>query len=153
MGYSRSSSPCPSSASLQRCLRRKAKGHEPQPLGRKTGIRTCHVRRASVHGAPRWVHIIVKAERSVCGLEQSGRQWGYHAADTLAENGFEKCGGPVWLPQGGRRSRGDEYRSLRGCQLGGWVWRESQGQLLASLIKKFPTRDACGLTGVPSRET
>ncbi|CAB1120751.1 unnamed protein product [Ectocarpus sp. CCAP 1310/34] len=31
------------------------------------------------------------AERAIYGLKQSGRQWGYHAADTLVENGFEPC--------------------------------------------------------------
>ncbi|CAB1104429.1 unnamed protein product [Ectocarpus sp. CCAP 1310/34] len=36
-------------------------------------------------------HKIVKAERAIRGLKQSGRQWGYHAADTLVENGFEQC--------------------------------------------------------------
>ncbi|CAB1096091.1 unnamed protein product [Ectocarpus sp. CCAP 1310/34] len=35
-------------------------------------------------------HKIAKAERAIYGLKQSGRQWGYHAADTLVENGFEQ---------------------------------------------------------------
>ncbi|CAB1105704.1 unnamed protein product [Ectocarpus sp. CCAP 1310/34] len=35
-------------------------------------------------------HNIVKAERAIYGLKQSGRQW-YHAANTLVENGFEQC--------------------------------------------------------------
>ncbi|CAB1117832.1 unnamed protein product [Ectocarpus sp. CCAP 1310/34] len=34
---------------------------------------------------------VVKVERALYGLKQSGREWGVEAADALIENGYEQC--------------------------------------------------------------
>ncbi|CAB1100789.1 unnamed protein product [Ectocarpus sp. CCAP 1310/34] len=94
--YFHSSSPRPSSASIKLML---AEANEK-------GMNLIHwdVKHAYIHatldeefflrlpaGCGDKSHKIVEAERAIYGLKQSGRQWGYHAADTLVENGFEQC--------------------------------------------------------------
>ncbi|CAB1111877.1 unnamed protein product [Ectocarpus sp. CCAP 1310/34] len=34
---------------------------------------------------------VVKVERALSGLKQSGREWGFKAADAVIENGYEQC--------------------------------------------------------------
>ncbi|CAB1108043.1 unnamed protein product [Ectocarpus sp. CCAP 1310/34] len=94
--YFHSSSPCPSSASIKLML----------AVANEKGMNLNHwdVKQAYTHatldeevflklpaGCGDKSHKIAKAERAIYGLKQSGRQWGYHAADTLVENGFEQC--------------------------------------------------------------
>ena len=34
---------------------------------------------------------VCKVERALYGLKQSGREWGFEAADALITNGYEQC--------------------------------------------------------------
>ncbi|CAB1103407.1 unnamed protein product [Ectocarpus sp. CCAP 1310/34] len=94
--YFHSSFPCSSSASIKLML----------AVANEKGMNLNHwdVKQAYTHatldeevllrlpaGCGDKSHKIVKAERAIYGLKQSGRQWGYHVADTLVENGFEQC--------------------------------------------------------------
>ncbi|CAB1100493.1 unnamed protein product [Ectocarpus sp. CCAP 1310/34] len=94
--YFHSFSPCPLSVSIKLML----------AVASKKGMNLNHwdVKQAYTHatldeevflklpaGCGDKSHKIAKAERAIYGLKHSGRQWGYHAADTLVENGFEQC--------------------------------------------------------------
>ncbi|CAB1107951.1 unnamed protein product [Ectocarpus sp. CCAP 1310/34] len=87
-------------------------------------------------------HKVVMAERAIYGLKQSGRQWGYHAADTVVENGFEQCKADPCV----FRKMVDEVvvmiiviyvddTLVAGSD-------EDCEELLASLNKKFPTKNS-----------
>ncbi|CAB1111413.1 unnamed protein product [Ectocarpus sp. CCAP 1310/34] len=94
--YFHSSSLCPSSASIKLML----------AVANEMGMNLNHwdVKQAYTHatldeevfvrlpaGCGDKLHSVIKAEKAIYGLKQSDRQWGYHAADTLVENGFERC--------------------------------------------------------------
>ncbi|CAB1116999.1 unnamed protein product [Ectocarpus sp. CCAP 1310/34] len=94
--YFHSSSPCPSSASTKLMLAvENEKGMSliywdaKQAYTHATLDEEVFLRLPA--GCGDQSHKIVKAERAIYGLKQSGRQWGYHAADTLVENKFEQC--------------------------------------------------------------
>ncbi|CAB1106812.1 unnamed protein product [Ectocarpus sp. CCAP 1310/34] len=86
-------------------------------------------------------HKVVNAERAIYGLKQSGRQWGYHAADTLVENGFEQCKADTCV----FRKMADEVVVMiiviyvDDILVAGSD--EDCEELLASLNKKFPTKN------------
>ncbi|CAB1107607.1 unnamed protein product [Ectocarpus sp. CCAP 1310/34] len=87
-------------------------------------------------------HQVVLAKRAIYGLKQSGRQWGYHAADTPVENGFEQCkADPFVFP-----NMVDEVVVMIIIVI--YVddilvvgSDEDCEELLASLNKKFPTKN------------
>ncbi|CAB1114633.1 unnamed protein product [Ectocarpus sp. CCAP 1310/34] len=86
-------------------------------------------------------HNIVKAERAIYGLKQSGRQWGYHAADTLVENGFERCNAD---PCVFRMMVDEVVVMIIVINVDDFLVAGSDEdceELLASLNKKFPTKN------------
>ncbi|CAB1104362.1 unnamed protein product [Ectocarpus sp. CCAP 1310/34] len=118
--YFHSSSPCPSSASIKLMLAvANEKGMNlnhwdvKQAYTQATLDEKVFLKLAA--GCGEKSHKTVKADRAIYGLKQSGRQWRYHAADTLVENGFEQCkADPCVFRKVGRRSRGDDYRDKCG---------------------------------------
>ncbi|CAB1105045.1 unnamed protein product [Ectocarpus sp. CCAP 1310/34] len=144
--YFHSSSPCPSSASIKLML----------AVANEKGMNLNHwdVKQAYTHatldeevflklpaGCGDKSHKIAKAERAIYGLKQSGRQWGYHAADTLVENGFEQCKADPCV----FRKMVDEVVVMiiviyvDDILVAGSD--EDCEELLASLNKKFPTKN------------
>ncbi|CAB1096632.1 unnamed protein product [Ectocarpus sp. CCAP 1310/34] len=144
--YFHSSSACPSSASNKLML----------AVANEKGVNFNHsdVKQAYTHatldeevflkrpaGCGEKLRKIAKAERAIYGLKQSGRQWGYHAADTLVENGFEQCKADPCV----FRKMVDEVVVMiiviyvDDILVAGSD--EDCEELLASLNKKFPTRN------------
>ena len=94
--YTHSSSPCPSSASVKLVL--AVANEKGLPL-RHFDVVQAYIR-ASLDeevymklpaGCSEQSKRIAKLERAICGLKQSGRQWGHLCADTLIADGFEQC--------------------------------------------------------------
>jgi len=144
--YFHSSSPCPSSASIKLML----------AVANEKSLKLNHwdVKQAFTHakldedvflrlpaGCGEKSHKVVKAERAIYGLKQSGRQWGYHAADTLVENGFEQCKAD---PCVFRKMKDDVVVMIIVIYVDDILVAGSDDdckELLASLNKAFPTKD------------
>lgn len=144
--YFHSSSPCPSSASIKLML----------TVADEKSLTLNHwdVKHAFTHakldenvfmrlpaGCGEKSHKVVKAERAIYGLEQSGRQWGYHAADKLVENGFEQCKAD---PCVFRKIKDDVVLMIIVIYVDDILVagsNEDCKELFASLNKVFPTKD------------
>ncbi|CAB1102912.1 unnamed protein product [Ectocarpus sp. CCAP 1310/34] len=94
--FHRSSSACPSAASLKTVI----------AVATEKGKKLAHwdVKQAYIHaklkeeiylrfpeGCGSMSGKVVKVERALYGLKQSGREWGFEAADALIEYGYEQC--------------------------------------------------------------
>ncbi|CAB1103274.1 unnamed protein product [Ectocarpus sp. CCAP 1310/34] len=83
----------------------------------------------------------VKVERALYGLKQSGREWGFEAADALIENGYEQCRVD---PCVFRNVVDGEVVGLIVIYVDDILVAADEGEreeLFASLNKKFPVND------------
>ena len=85
--------------------------------------------------------VVCKVERSLCGLKQSGREWGFEAANALIANGYEQC-----------RADPCVFRKIVDEKVVGLLViyvddimvvasQQERDELLASLRKRFPVKD------------
>eukprot|EP00752_Nemacystus_decipiens_P011252 g10000.t1 len=84
---------------------------------------------------------VVKVERALYGLKQSGREWGFEAADALIENGYEQCRVD---PCVFRKMVDGEVISLIVIYVDDIMLaadEEERKELFASLQKRFPVKD------------
>ncbi|CAN0299130.1 unnamed protein product [Ectocarpus fasciculatus] len=144
--YSHSSSPCPSAASIKLLL----------ALANEKGMKLSHwdVKQAYIHaklkeevymklppGCGSMSGKFAKLERALYGLKQSGREWGYEAADTLTENGFEQSRADPCIF---RKMVDGVVKMIIAIYVDDLLVAGSEEEcdaLLASLNKKFPTND------------
>ena len=144
--YSHSSSPCPSAASIKLLL----------ALANEKGMRLSHwdVKQAYIHaklkeevfmklppGCGSLSGKYVKLERALYGLKQSGREWGYEAANTLIENGLEQSRADPCIF---RKVVDGVVVMIIAIYVDDMLVagsKEECNALLASLNRKFPTKD------------
>ncbi|CAB1096840.1 unnamed protein product [Ectocarpus sp. CCAP 1310/34] len=84
---------------------------------------------------------VVKVERALYGLKQSGREWWFEAADALIENGYEQCRVD---PCVFRKVVDGEVVGLIVIYVDDILVAADEGEreeLFASLNKKFPVKD------------
>ena len=144
--FQHSSSACPSQTSIKTML----------VVSTERGIKPSHwdIKQAYIHaklkddifmrlpqGSGVLSGVVCKVERALYGLKQSGREWGFEAADDLIANGYEQC-----------RADPCVFRKIVGekvvCLLVIYVddimvvaSQQERDELLASLRKRFPVKD------------
>ena len=92
---------------------------------------------------------VCKVERALYGLKQSGREWGFEAADALIANGYEQC-----------RADPSVFRKMVDREIVGLIViyvddimvvasEQERKELLASLRERFSVKDLgkCTLCG------
>ncbi|CAB1107644.1 unnamed protein product [Ectocarpus sp. CCAP 1310/34] len=156
--FHRSSSACPSAASIKTVI----------AVATEKGKKLAHwdVKQAYIHaklkeeiylrfpeGCGSMSGKVVKVERALYGLKQSGREWGFEAADALIENGYEQCRVD---PCVFRKVVDGEVVGLIVIYVDDILVAADEGEreeLFASLNKKFPVKiwgSVLGTTGVLS---
>ncbi|CAB1115659.1 unnamed protein product [Ectocarpus sp. CCAP 1310/34] len=144
--FHHSSSACPSAVSIKTMV----------AVSTENGRRPVHwdIKQAYTHaklkeeiylrlpdGCGVWTGKAVKVERALYGLKQSGREWGFEAADALISNGYEQCRVDPCI-----------FRKVVDGEVVGLIviyvddimlsaTEEEREELLASLQKRFPVKD------------
>ncbi|CAB1106624.1 unnamed protein product [Ectocarpus sp. CCAP 1310/34] len=144
--FHHSSSACPSAVSIKTMV----------AVSTENGRRPVHwdIKQAYTHaklkeeiylrlpdGCGVWTGKAVKVERALYGLKQSGREWGFEAADALISNGYEQCRVDPCI-----------FRKVVDGEVVGLIviyvddimlcaTEEEREELLASLQKGFPVKD------------
>ncbi|CAB1111664.1 unnamed protein product [Ectocarpus sp. CCAP 1310/34] len=144
--FHHSSSACPSAASIKTVI----------AVATEKGKKLAHwdVKQAYIHaklkeeiylrfpeGCGSMSGKVVKVERALYGLKQSGREWGFEAADALIENGYEQCRVD---PCVFRKVVDGEVVGLIVIYVDDIIVAADEGEreeLFASLNKKFPVKD------------
>ncbi|CAB1105630.1 unnamed protein product [Ectocarpus sp. CCAP 1310/34] len=144
--FRHSSSACPSAASIKTVI----------AVATEKGKKLAHwdVKQAYIHaklreeiylsfpeGCSSMSGKVVKIERALYGLKQSGREWGFEAADALIENGYEQCRVD---PCVFRKVVDGEVVGLIVIYVDDILVAADEGdreELFASLNKKFPVKD------------
>ena len=95
--FHHSSSACPSSTTIKTTLAvATERGVEPYHLDIKQAYIHAKLKEEIYVRLPPGSGVmsgkVCKVERALYGRKQSGREWGFEAADALIENGYERAG-------------------------------------------------------------
>ena len=144
--FHHSSSACPSSTTIKTTLAvATEKGVEPFHWDIKQAYIHAKLKEEIYMRLPQGSGVmsgkVCKVERALYGLKQSGREWGFEAADALIANGYEQC-----------RADPCVFRKMVDGEVVGLIViyvddimvvasEQEREELLASLRKRFPVKD------------